>query len=247
VAAGTFRKSTTEFTTGGPPASTTIQPTTGAIGLIVLSPSQVISAVGVNGATNYPVYDYSPGQPANTQSMFYVPIEGLWEETSTLGGVVITTLIGTTIQVFSVNSPLAWPAPLGAVYTVALANPAHGVDWTYTLLAPARLKMAQGALNTAPAVATRNTLLAITVGTATLAYLEANTGMTAGIDHFCTWFPGAGPPAAPGGTPTITGNDFSQAPLPDLFLPVGAVIASTTQSIQAADQWSLLELTFSPV
>jgi hypothetical protein len=43
--------------------SATVQVPVGATGILILSSVPVLSVIGVNGATNYPVSLYSPGQP----------------------------------------------------------------------------------------------------------------------------------------------------------------------------------------
>lgn len=224
--------------------SATVVPSSGATGLLVISGAQVISAKGVNGDTNYPVYDYSPGQPGATESIYFIPINGPWEDSSIPGGVVLTLASNTTCQVFSVNGPLGWPAPLGVVYSVSVANPAPGADWSYALPAPARLKAAVAQLTCGAAAANRVPQFyfgATNVGV-NLPLLPAV--LTATQVAVVNAFPGAGAPAE---VSPSAGLYYGTVGIPDVMLPTGATVNSATTNIQAADQWGGIVLTFSPV
>jgi hypothetical protein len=125
------------------------------------------------------------------------------------------------------------------VYTVNVANPAAGSNWSYTLLAPARL-VGVTATFASSSAANRFARLAISG-------LNMNTSLTSAVITtnsliVFTAYPGA---------PFLQVNDIpvgevqQLAPLSNLMLSAGYVIQGIMDGIVATDQWEGITLTFS--
>jgi hypothetical protein len=149
------------------------------------------------------------------------------------------------------QSPTGWPygrlvsppeGP-GRLRTVNVANPAAGADWSVTVQANCRWRIASllatftasaTVANRVPIIRLRDVTNAVDLGR-----FVAPTAITAGLAFFMT--------AAPGIVNQITsGNDIA-IPLPQPIimsgqLPVNGLFVSTA-GIQVGDQWSSINLT----
>ena len=126
----------------------------------------------------------------------------------------------------------------GRMRSIAISNPAAGVDWTQTVPAGVTwiLRAACGTLTTSASVANRQVSLVVTDATPNI-LLDSPAGSleAASLGDSFSWFNGAA--AVIEGAEVIGG-------LPTEFrCPAGWIIKSTTTNIQAADQWSAVSLT----
>lgn len=143
-------------------------------------------------------------------------------------------------------SVYAYPSA-SPVYTVNVANPAAGSNWSYTLPAPSRL-MGVSAQLAAGGAGNRYPALWITYNSG---FPQARFAMTAaalaGITQWLQGSPGMFLPfIAPGADSSgVPPSQYGFAP--DLFLPAGTVISSSTGGLLATDQWSNIYLTLSAV
>jgi hypothetical protein len=125
------------------------------------------------------------------------------------------------------------------VYTVTVPNPVQGADWSYTLPAPARLKLVSAVLYAGNLAASRLPLLNIVMGGRNNLFPVA-TVLTINQLGYIDWAPGLALAEVAGG-----GYFYLTAPIPDLLLPAGSVVSTYTEAITTADQWQQLVLTFS--
>jgi hypothetical protein len=192
-----------------------------AITVINNGPSEVI--VTATGATTGKSY-FTGYVPGGTTAEFLV---------NGPDGSIILTQTGTNPL-----SVYAYPGPT-PVYTVNVANPAAGSNWSYTLLAPARL-VGVTATFASSSAANRFARLAISG-------LNMNTSLTSAVITtnsliVFTAYPGA---------PFLQVNDIpvgevqQLAPLSNLMLSAGYVIQGIMDGIVATDQWEGITLTFS--
>ena len=128
--------------------------------------------------------------------------------------------------------------PYAAVKTVAVANPAAGADWSVQVPAGVtwEVQSVYAQLATSAVVANRFPVLVVQdAGGNTL--LDANPGgggQTATQTHKYTWAIGAGSNQNTSANPS--------APIPDMVLPGGSTIGTTTLNLDAGDQWSAVSL-----
>lgn len=123
---------------------------------------------------------------------------------------------------------------LTADTVVPVTNPAAGADWSVTLAAGGRLRVARGQLQASAAVANRVPSLEIRDASSNLLFRGSGPTATAGQGIRYNWAPGLGFSSV---------IDGVTASVPDLLLPAGAVINVSTNSIQGGDQWSGVTLT----
>ena len=227
---------------------------TGVLVLATNAPTGAIASSAVSGQViPLPVFTIS-GPVAGDLGVYYIPVPsgsfptGSTVEVAGAVQVIVNFAALTTGLLYEIDTPtfpFAAAAAISPVYTVTVANPAPGADWTYTLPAPARLKAVASAL-TPSGAANRYPFLAIaTAGSAATIAQSANaTAITAGASGgaYCDWWPGVADTSLVSGT-----YQFQKTGMPDLMLPAGSVIKSITVGLQAADQWSSIALTFSPV
>jgi hypothetical protein len=136
-------------------------------------------------------------------------------------------------------SVYAYPSA-SPVYTVTVPNPAQGADWSYTLPAPARLKLVSTVLFAGNLAASRLPLLNIVMGGRNN-FFPVATALTINQLGYINWAPGLALAEVAG----VPGSFFLTAPIPDLLLPAGSVVSTYTEAITTADQWQQLVLTFS--
>lgn len=118
---------------------------------------------------------------------------------------------------------------------VSVPSPAAGADWslavpgghTYQILTIA------ATLTTSAAVATRASRLLFGDGTASFLDLPASATQVASLARKYAWWPTA--------EPVAVGNAI-EAAIPPLTLPAGWTVASATDLIDVADQWSGIKL-----
>lgn len=122
--------------------------------------------------------------------------------------------------------------------TVALANPAAGADWSYTVTQVGLLVAAHAILATSAVVANRVPNLSLfDAGGNVMAEVASPSAQTAGITWRYSWF---------GGTTQEQNNGRVVIPLPlSLVLGVGFRFAIATSGLDVGDQWSNIVLTFS--
>lgn len=128
--------------------------------------------------------------------------------------------------------------PYAAIKTVAVANPAAGADWSVQVPAGVtwEVQAVYGQLATSAVVANRFPVLVIT-DAASNPLVNANPGgggQTATQTHKYTWAIDAASNQNTSANPST--------PIPDVVLPAGATIASSTLNLDAADQWSAVSL-----
>ena len=125
---------------------------------------------------------------------------------------------------------------------VAVAQPAAGADWTVTV-AGARtqnvlwiVQSIRAQLVTSATVANRNPRLTLTVAGSEVYRVSATTNQAAGVTNVYTWSEGINYATA-GGSVTFEG-------LGRCFraVPTGSVIATLTNNIDTADQWSAINM-----
>lgn len=154
---------------------------------------------------------------------------------------------GFVYEVDSGQFPFAASAILTpSANTITVPSPSPGADWSYTLLMPARVRAIWARLTTAVAAATRYPdLIVSTPASAVITYLPMSA---AGVAASTTQDVAMGPGMGPLTSVTETGVDVKcMVGFPDVMLPIGTVIKSSTTNIQAADQWAPIELTLSSV
>lgn len=143
------------------------------------------------------------------------------------------------------SQPLEWPYgrianPLdgrGAMLSNTVTTPAAGADWSFATSGQARTLIRGGTaqLVTAAAVATRQVALIVDDGATTLYTIEAASTQLAGITQVYSFIPGD----------TLTTLIATQQPVflpPELVLGPGWRIRVSTTALQAADQWSAIQL-----
>jgi hypothetical protein len=146
----------------------------------------------------------------------------------------------------SVTAPLIWPGgryefsqqPPGWIQKDTVGNPAAGTDWTFTVPANDRVRtmMVLAILVTSATVATRQAKLVIDDGVSNLAIIPAAAAQLASLTQIYTFSPGA-PNVGVLGTALQTG-------MMQGFTAIGGYrIRSSTDNIQAGDQWSAIALT----
>jgi len=125
----------------------------------------------------------------------------------------------------------------GWLHSILVANPAAGVDWTFTVPGSARLRLQslRAVLTTSAAVANRNVQIQITDGVNTVWIASAPASVVAGTAQQLV---ATGTNSPTGVVTTI----FSVVVPPALLLPGFWTIGTSTQNIQAADQWSAIAL-----
>jgi len=121
----------------------------------------------------------------------------------------------------------------GMLYSIAGSAPAAGADWSQTVPANARWRIRgiRASLATAVAVANRRPRLIVDDGANTLLDIDTNVVQAASLTVAYDWIPGY---------PSVTTSIVeTEVPLPgDLQLFPGWRIRSSTDAIQAADQWT---------
>lgn len=139
---------------------------------------------------------------------------------------------------------LAWPggtirAPTegpGFIHSVAVANPAAGADWSFTIPTGSRMRFRAGGaqLVTSATVATRATGFHATDGVTEYMFAPAVQTQAASLTVRYDYLPGATAVA-------LVGTQTSISLPSDPIFPAGHTIGSATGGIQAGDQWSGIE------
>ena len=162
----------------------------------------------------------------------------------------VTTLqLELTRGYVSVFSPVAWPAippdfPTGrpgSIQNIPVSNPAAGADWTQAVpsLARWRILSVKATLTTSAAAANRCAQLALGVP-GSLVYVAVPAVLQAASLTYIYNF-GAGVTTLLATVGATTLSVITAIPV-DFWLQNGASIASATQNIQAADQWSGIQI-----
>lgn len=148
-------------------------------------------------------------------------------------------------------SPVCWPAipgdnPAsrpGSLLLQGLGNPAAGADWSITVPINVRWRLmaAHATLTTAVAVANRGVGLVFGLTPAFIFNAMAQAVQAASLVWAYSW--GSGVTSYTTAAGPVTPNMITAYPA-DLWLSPGQKIASATQNIQAADQWSNIVLMF---
>lgn len=149
------------------------------------------------------------------------------------------------------NTDLFWPGqqpvnPLdgeGAPRRIAVISPAAGADWAFTVPTGARWELVAVLETFAAAIAVANRLarLIITDGTNNIVFVPAPAAITASQTALQSYQAGGGGPMTADNT--VPGSIVYEAPLPnDVFLIGGWQVTSSTNGIQAADQYSAISL-----
>lgn len=127
--------------------------------------------------------------------------------------------------------------PLESLSVQALANPAAGADWTYTLTAAGQLAAIISTFVTSAAVANRFPAVQIQDGSGHVLWqVQTPSAQIASLTHLYGLGPQVGMNAA--------GNTVMLPIPPGLVLPAGAIVKSVTTAIDVADQWSNVVLSF---
>lgn len=122
---------------------------------------------------------------------------------------------------------------------INIPTPGAGVNFAYTLTAPARLKSVF--LTYSADSSAHNRYLSLTAGNYPGFWecpLNATAITASNVFNLIGW-PTAPLAAAPGGL-------YYTAPLPDIVLPSGAIISSAGMPLSTADQWTLINLGLEP-
>ena len=128
----------------------------------------------------------------------------------------------------SASSLLPGQVAVQRFYTIS--DPAAGSDYTLTVPAGETwyLQGFKCTLNTSAAVATRFPLLHVKIGTNDVYYVPAASGIAAGAGDVIIWTPLA---------PAATVSNVLVAGSPDIPLQPGTTLSTSTQNLQAADQY----------
>lgn len=146
-------------------------------------------------------------------------------------------------------APVCWPAippdfpqnKPGVIRQVVIGAPAAGVDFSTTVpnLARWRVIALRASLTTAVAVANREVILALGTAGSPVYNAIAVPLQAASLTYGYSW--GAGVTTLLVIAGATTPNINTSIPV-DLWLPNGSTVASVTQNLQAADQWSSVQL-----
>jgi hypothetical protein len=133
------------------------------------------------------------------------------------------------------------------VYSVAVPNPGAGLDWSYTLPAPARVLSVAASFVASGAAATRYPFLNLAGGDLIQTPFTP-AGITAGqaFNLYCT-LDGPTPPVAAAGALPSGSKLINSGLTPSALLPAGSQVGSLTGGLQAADQWEGIVLTLAPI
>lgn len=120
--------------------------------------------------------------------------------------------------------------------TIPIANPAAGADWTYTcsnraLHPPFSIRHT---FVTSAAVATRFPGIRIQTPAGQWRYWYPVATQAAGVTRYWQW--------ANGGIAEWNSNSYYHVPLPPLELPDASIIQTATSAMDAADQYSNIEI-----
>jgi hypothetical protein len=130
----------------------------------------------------------------------------------------------------------------GVLFTQSVSNPTVGSDWSYTLPYSYRLSRVYAEYSASAAVATRYPSLIINGG---FGWALTASGITASGIFFVQATKMMSAPALPIQMPPSANVQLSG--FTDLgVLPYNSTISSSTASIQAGDQWSNIQLAFTP-
>ncbi len=126
----------------------------------------------------------------------------------------------------------------GAILSTAVANPAAGADWSFTVPAQSRAKVrsVKAQLATSATAGARLARLQITDGTNVVFTVVPTITQTVSLTWTYDWALGMG------GELNASANNFVGEALPDMLLEPGWVIGTSTAAISATDQWSLIRL-----
>lgn len=116
-------------------------------------------------------------------------------------------------------------------WAVTVPNPGFGADWSYTLLAPARVKVVNATFVASGVAGNRYPKLFVSGGYVQNAGLYP-AALTAGDESVLVASPGASLSQV-----TAAGVLWNTAPIPDLLLPTGVTIQSNTSGLLAGDEW----------
>ena len=150
------------------------------------------------------------------------------------------------VAVQGANSSVALQVRPGhTVRAETVANPAAGANWSYTLQWPARLRHIGAVFATDATVVTRYPYVVINPGTSNgnaFDAMPAGNGLAANSSYNFSWQAGSG------FVPYLSqGANGWVAAIPDYgVLPAGTVIESGVSGLQAADQWSAINLQLAP-
>jgi hypothetical protein len=223
-----------------------------ATGILIASSQAPTSAIlgssGVGGETIAAPITTITAAPGvlGELGLYYVPvISGPYGSSSStswdLSVAFPSSTVGFAYEVDEGQFPFgATSVQTPSVYTVIVPNHSAGADWSYTLPARARLCEIQAALAASAAVANRypNLLWGPAFRYLAMCPAAVTAGQAAYVDGW------TGPPMVPLVQSTSGSTLFS---FPNQLLPAGSPVASITTGLQAADQWSNIQLIFSPV
>jgi hypothetical protein len=200
------------------------------VGGTVITPAVQAMIIGWNVAT------YSPGLLGPIDEVRISYLNRLYTYPTT--GPLVKDVYTQCLYEFDITPPVnTGQAP---VYTVTVPNPAGGSDWTYTLLTPARLLAVNMNFVGAPGGAAFSRLI----------IRNAGVGLWTGIlapsiaaNQQANLNAAVGAPFA-SVSESATYLD-AMAPLPNLMLPAGATIGTSTEGTTAGMQYNYITLTFS--
>jgi hypothetical protein len=180
---------------------------------------------------------------ADTEGIWFLPIFGT-------SSVQVEFAATTEWEIFDVTYDFDFyevARGLG-VYTVTVPNPGAGLDWSYTLPAPARLVAVGASFYTAAGGANRFPQLYMAPGDVGLGDISipmspstVGPGLT-GADALNGW------PGAALNTVAISATESTGTfPIPDMLMASGSVIQSDTLGLGASDSWKFIQLVLSPI
>lgn len=181
----------------------------------------------------------TPGAPRGQVYTMLEIARGGGSQDVTAGHVLIAGYPGSAGMLGYPQSPVQSPLDgRGWIFTFTIANPAAGADFSVTVPAGEQwiLRSMAAVLATSAAAATRTPVLLIMDGSGNVS-MAAGQGDAMAASTTWTWS------FYPGATDLGVSTSPAHAPIPpDLRLPPGYVIKSSTAGLQAGDQWSAIAL-----
>ena len=218
--------------TGGP-GTASIPLTPGVTAIVIYAPGSTQPPYVEDSNSVYsPVYEASPG-------IYVAPFVAVASGATS----VTVGFYASAAQVYQYQEVPFVPRQ-GPVVSINVPNPAAGANWSYTLPFNARVAHIGAVFVTSSTAADRYpymNFLSLGGGNA-FDGLPAGSPMTAGAAYNLSWQAGAG------FVPYLSqGAYLWTAAIPDYgVLPAGTVIESGVSGLQAADQWSAINLQLAP-